>query len=181
MKGSGRMWSTKLNLEKYPAQIAPNRPFYTWNGWGRSKDISGPCKLKYYLDPESQFAKYLDEECLGFIKDDQNEYSLNYILIVLVANLDRKKLIVFNDVYSSYLIKCDSRLETLFEEKCISILSLRQYVNDLFFNGQEQEQLSLYSKPIFLCLGKAKQIVKEIFKEDLFEHLHENNCEIENE
>ena len=123
----------------------------------------------------------MNEECFGFVKDEKDEYTLNYILVVLVANWHQKNLLNFDHDYSIYLVQCDEKTEKLFNRKQLSLYSLRRVVNEQFFDEQEKEQISIGNRSPFLCLGEATEIIKSIFKEELFDDLCANNCVIKNE
>jgi len=138
-----------------------------------------PCRERYYLSPENPLAKYLETECQGWIRDFENRYTLNYILMILSYNLKQKKLLEYDYEFSYYYVRCDEALEKLTEKKYLYIDSLRSYLNRTFLEKQEPElgtteyQSVFY---VFLCLGKATKLKDMIFSEDIFDFLHETHC-----
>ena len=80
-----------------------------------------PCKEKYYLKPSSRLSKYL-YKCKGWVPDETNTYSLNFILIVLLANWRSCTL----------LYRCSST-----------------YYSYLYVNHSDEELCKIFGKPYY--------------------------------
>lgn len=53
-----------------------------------------PHKDKYQFLPQSPLKDYLETHCEGFISDPENKYTINYIVLVLLANWGALRLIL---------------------------------------------------------------------------------------
>jgi hypothetical protein len=62
------------------------------------------CKERYFLDPRGTLSRYLNEECKGFVPDGDHRYSLNYIVIVLIANWKVRNL-VYREFYPTLQLR----------------------------------------------------------------------------
>jgi len=51
-----------------------------------------PHQDKYPFIPNSPLQNYLENHCEGFVKDDQDKYTINYLVFVLLANWKTRKL-----------------------------------------------------------------------------------------
>lgn len=128
-----------------------------------------PCRVKYYLRPDSPLTKYLEEECQGWVRNVENKYTLNYILIILSANFKQKKLIEFDFEHDYYEIRCDSALRELTNKHYLNTLQLRKYLSNTFFEEPERQQLYPdFHSTLFLCLGDDVKIMKSIYENDYF-------------
>lgn len=73
---------------------------------------SCPCKDKHFLDPRGVLSRYLYEKCQGFVPDGEHRYTINYIVMVLIANWNEKKLIYR---YSQLRVKNDGCIDQLLD------------------------------------------------------------------
>jgi len=136
-----------------------------------------PCRVKYYLRPDSPLTKYLEEECQGWVRDENHKYSLNYILMVLSANFKQKKLLEFDFEEDHYWIRCNDALKKLTRKDYISTFKFRSYISNTFFEEPERRQWkSDFGSTLFLCLGKDVEMMKSIYEDDFFEMLNIDIC-----
>ena len=133
-----------------------------------------PCKEKYYLDPDSPLTKYLKGECRGWVVASDNLYSLNYLLLVLIANFKRKQVLKFNDIFDYYYLEGDQKLSLLLGESYTSLLSFRSFVNETFFGGVEKDQLSFFSTTLFLCVDR--KLIRPFLDQGGLDHYVRDQC-----
>ena len=110
-----------------------------------------PCRDKHFLPPDSRLLQYLKFECQGFTEDPKGEFSLNYILIVLVTNWSQKGLFKKRN----YLTTKNRTIKALLGYPCwgrpisIKISNLRYSICSRYFRTTEVIETSY---AVFFCV-----------------------------
>lgn len=103
-----------------------------------------PHREKYLFKTDSLLLRYLHSECQGWVRDVDDKYTVNYILIVLFANFKAKQL--FNKQYPC-LVQCKGNLQFVFNRRLAHINELRALV---LSHLQQAEPYIMLHEP-FLC------------------------------
>jgi len=111
------------------------------------------CRDKLSFKDDSPLQKYLETRCKGWVPDTENKYTLNYVLLVLIANLKEANLI------TEPIIRLSSELQDLFEENFIHIQDLRHKVRS-FFKGNLGQPTKV---PPFYCIIRDKHLIEDLF------------------
>jgi len=100
-----------MNLEYHSSNII----LATYEQENKIKTISySPCncKEKYQFKEHSRLLPYL-QKCKGWVNDEQG-YTLNYVLIVFIAFLVEQKLIYYDKSLHKHMIRLNSDLRIIF-------------------------------------------------------------------
>jgi len=123
---------------------------------------------KYSFRHKSPLKEYLERFCEGFVKSEDDTYTINYILVVLLANCAARELI-FCETFNTK-IKTTSHLKKAFKTtaKILNIRGLRQRVIHQL-DASEEERLMHYNPSVYLyplwCIDESvKNLLKSLFK-----------------
>lgn len=138
---------------------------------------------KYSFRHKSPLKEYLEKFCEGFVKSEDDTYTINYILIVLFANCAVREL-VYCETFNTR-IKTTSHLKKAFKTtaKLIKIRGLRRRVIQQL-DAPEEEWLMRYNPSVYLyplwCIDESvddllKSLLKIHYKTEAFAISH-NLC-----
>lgn len=123
------------------------------------------CKERFTFKTGSTLLEYLETQCLGWIPDPNNEYTLNYILIVLIANLNYKNLL--SKRYDHWVIEAVPSLENVLNydqpkltQNFYFITELRPIVANIHCNTHG---VPFTESPPFICPHGLESVIKSIF------------------
>jgi hypothetical protein len=123
------------------------------------------CKEKFSFKTGSTLLSYLETQCYGWTPDPTDEYTLNYILIVLIANLNYKNLL--NKRYEHWVIDAVPSLEPVLncghfslDRNFYFISELRPIVANFHCNTYG---VTFTESPPFICPYGLESIIRSIF------------------
>jgi len=122
------------------------------------------CQQKYSFKKNSKLLPYL-QQCKGWIVDPQEKYTLNYVMIVLLAYLREKNLIYYCEENKLHLIHpVDEICKALeWSVKLKHISEIRMHIARAHLEGFKG---SLYHyTPYFTCPRGAEKVVIDILGE----------------
>lgn len=109
-------------------------------------------------------------QCRGWVEDQDRKYTVNYIIVILLAEVKLKKLLIL-DAYDKYFILCDHELQRIFDihEPFLKLEQLRMKVVEqmiqtecFYFNyGRD------YNIPLW-CTTYLDSVLRRIF-DNLYE------------
>lgn len=114
-----------------------------------------PHSEKYHFVTHSRLRKYLQEECQGWVRDLKDQYTVNYILIVLLANCKEKGLFSKDN---PLIIECKGNLEYAFDRRSIHIGEIRTLV---LYHLHHREPLFFF-RPPFLCPFERTSLIESL-------------------
>lgn len=85
------------------------------------------CRIK----PDSKLKDYLENECKGFVKDPQDRYTINYVIIVLIADFEDKELFC---PINTHIVLCTPVLQNIFGKSRLDLSLFRNLVREHFFH-----------------------------------------------
>jgi len=127
------------------------------------------CREKYFLYPENLLALYLEEKCKGWVRDPESRYTLNYLVLVLIANFKDKGLLQYDTEYDFYFVITDKRLKSVFEYGYFKLKDLRAMIATGYLNIDEKKSIIKNAMPpILYCLGETRGIAQALLNKDWF-------------
>jgi len=117
-----------------------------------------PCREKYPFRKGSPLLTYFKENCKGFRVDPLGLYSINYLLIVLLANLKDKGL---TSKRSNGSIYCDKELINIEGRKHIHVSSLRRFIKQHLVQSEGYSPSERYP---FWCSIENGNFINSVLK-----------------
>lgn len=115
---------------------------------------------KYKFQEWSLLKNYLQTECPGWVEDPNDEYTLNYVLVLLFSVVYVKGLF---DEKNIFRIQCDLGLSKVFNRSAVYIIEIRFLVKrHLIHNEPPFKKGDSYP---FLCVPEPREYVKRLFPE----------------
>jgi len=121
------------------------------------------CRQKYSLKPENKLLEYLLQECKGFEQDPGGQYTLNFILLILITNWSQSDLIWFGRYLKRrpeeiQIIDYDNKWFPDRQDPYFDLRSLRPYIAEKYFlvpPGVETKRF------LFYCLDRPMNFITE--------------------
>lgn len=130
------------------------------------------CREKYFLYPGSLLALYLEEECQGWVRDPESRYTLNYLVLVLIANFKSKNILRYDMEENYYYIATDKKLAFIFRQSYLELHDIRDIIALRYLNLDEKKSIiSNTLPPILYCLGETRKLAKALLDEDCYDNL----------
>jgi len=121
------------------------------------------CKEKYQFKESSKLLPYL-QQCKGWVNDDEG-YSLNYILIVLIAYLCKKNLITTHTLLRKHVVEPDIELKQILVGLDSSLTYydiLEIKISIAKYHLKKFEQRIRTSTPYFVCPQGSEAFILSI-------------------
>lgn len=125
-----------------------------------------PCRDLLPFKENSSLLKYLETHCKGWVVSPSNRYTLNYVLIVLLANL-REKGFLQTKAQRYLCVKGDSVFRKIegFRAKITQVSSLRHIIASRHFNTAENSKYTT-----FLCPKESRSIIYSVLRSPVSFH-----------
>jgi hypothetical protein len=132
-----------------------------------------PCRDFYLLDPESSLFLYLKTHCRGWTESPHGFYTLNYIMIVLLANWSQKNLIVdctflrANEDESLIFTFKETSLWAYYygiPHKWAPLHKIRSFIAQKYFGIEIEKRTSL-----LLCCPSIEKILKTLLDTEIID------------
>lgn len=141
-------WSQSSNRNKFSYDMLEDSPHRQNKKYKRL--LTYNCCVhwnKYRFKPRSPLKAYVEKKCLGFEKDPQNEYTVNYLIIVLFANWKHHKLLKAKQIRATSYVKTALQVTSEY----IELRDLRRLVINQLNAGVEKplDSLYFYDMPIW--------------------------------
>jgi len=107
-----------------------------------------PCREKYKLN-NPLLSHYLKTKCQGWLEDPDDRYTLNYLILVLLTNLQEKGHLRFFDTLGDYFI-ADLELISILGFDSFTVFNLRSQIRDLFHLRKTK---GWHPPALFLCVS----------------------------
>ena len=123
---------------------------------------------KYPFKYGTKLEEYM-RQCKGWLEDQDRKYTINYILIVLLAEIKSRRLLIL-DAYDKYYIICDRELQLSLgvSEPFIEITLLRKQVLSQMRHTEYRYQHERDYKIPFWCVRSIDSVLLRIF-DNLYE------------
>lgn len=116
---------------------------------------------KYRFKSKSPLKAYLRTKCKGFVKDPLNEYTINYLIIVLFANWSEYKLLKSKQIRATLFVKTALQVT----DEYVEIRDLRRLIKNQLQAALEEplDGLYYYDMPIWCPEPETVQQLRNFF------------------